>query len=362
MKRLVTFVVSGVLLMTMPGFAGSNPFQENTVKIETSASSYAFTGEEAVHLQATAVAKKDVDQAIAKLEEANRNFSALLKKFAQDPNKFADKNGDYRGFIKQLELLSKRLSEVAEKLKKTSAGLEAKAGKKADTASKTIRGTVKVGSSLNVRSGPWGQIIGSLHNNDQVKIIGKSGDWYKIDHGGKTAYVHANYIETAEKSAGKTAVKPSDSGNASSLVEKSSSSARGGGLTASPCQPMPSRASSEYGWRTHPTLRTRRFHSGIDLPIGNGTRLNSLGNGTVVGVGYESGGGKYVKVKYDNGYESFYCHLKNYSVRKGQRVSAGQEIARSDNTGQWTTGAHLHFGLKKNGKSVNPRSAGIPLP
>ena len=83
----------------------------------------------------------------------------------------------------------------------------------------------------------------------------------------------------------------------------------------------------------------------------------------VIGVGYESGGGTFVKIKYDNGIESFYCHLKGYSVRNGQRVSMGQEVARSDNTGQYTTGAHLHMGIKKNGSYVNPRSIpGLPLP
>jgi len=57
------------------------------------------------------------------------------------------------------------------------------------------------------------------------------------------------------------------------------------------------------------------------------------------------------------------CHLKSYSVSVGQRVGKGQEIARSDNTGQWTTGAHLHLAMKKNGSYVNPRSVpGLPLP
>jgi len=57
------------------------------------------------------------------------------------------------------------------------------------------------------------------------------------------------------------------------------------------------------------------------------------------------------------------CHLQGYSVSVGQRVSNGQEIARSDNTGEWTTGAHLHLAIKKNGSYVNPRSVpGLPLP
>ncbi len=218
-------------------------------------------------------------------------------------------------------------------------------------------GTVKVSTSLNVRTGPWKSIIGSLKNGNKVKIIGKTGDWYKITYNGQSAYVHSNYIDTNSKPAGSTPVNSSPATN--SLAAKSSS---GGGLSISPCSPMPGRVSSEYGWRIHPTKGTRSFHNGIDLPVPTGTRLNALGNGTVIAAGYESGGGRYVRVRYDNGYESFYCHLKSYSVKKGQRVGAGSEIARSDNTGTYTTGAHLHMEIRKNGALINPRTTGIRFP
>jgi murein DD-endopeptidase MepM/ murein hydrolase activator NlpD len=256
--------------------------------------------------------------------------------------------------------MSKKLTEIAERLKKVSEKLgENKAEEKKDD-KKVVEGTIRVGTSLNVRTGPWGRIIGSLYDGNKVKITGENGDWYKIDYNGQTAYIHKNYVDTSNRKAGTTPVNQSN-GNQSPQTDPGNKSS-GGALTAAPCSPMPSRVSSEFGYRIHPTLGYKKFHNGIDLPIPNGTRLNALGDGVVTAVGYESGGGRYIKVKYANGYESFYCHLKSYSVKKGQKVSAGQEIARSDNTGQWTTGAHLHFGLKKNGQYVNPRSAGIPLP
>ncbi|MBF0544381.1 MAG: C39 family peptidase [Candidatus Riflebacteria bacterium] len=55
-------------------------------------------------------------------------------------------------------------------------------------------GTVHVNTSLNIRTSPWGKIIGSFHNGDQVQIIAKEGVWYKINWNGKTAYCHSNYI------------------------------------------------------------------------------------------------------------------------------------------------------------------------
>jgi hypothetical protein len=269
--------------------------------------------------------------------------------------------------------LAKRLGEVSKRLKEV-AGNSADSEEEPEVAAddeeaddddenEIIFGTVRVNTSLNVRTSPWGTITGSLHNNDRVKIIGKEGDWYKIDRNGQTAYVHANYVDTPQQSAGQTPVnRPSSQPSSDDAPSPAAIAANGGPLTSAPCQPMPGRASSEFGWRTHPTLGTRRFHNGIDLPVANGTRLNALGDGTVVDVGYESGGGRYVKVRYANGYESFYCHLQSVSVSEGDPVRAGQEVARSDNTGQWTTGPHLHFGLKRNGSYINPRSAGIPLP
>lgn len=55
-------------------------------------------------------------------------------------------------------------------------------------------GTVVVSPSLNVRTGPWGEIIGSLYNGNKVEILGSSGDWYQISFGGRTAYVHSDYV------------------------------------------------------------------------------------------------------------------------------------------------------------------------
>ncbi|MFZ5950331.1 MAG: peptidoglycan DD-metalloendopeptidase family protein [Candidatus Rifleibacteriota bacterium] len=364
MNRLSILMIASLLVFQAPVFAGTNPFSEEPLKIDQSATEQTKVTETAVETTKIEISRSDLEKAIEKLQEANENYSKLLKEFAKDPNKFGDEKGDYRGFIKQLEQLSKKLTEISEKLKQIADKMpaEKKDEKKDGKEEKIVEGTVRVNPYLNVRTGPWGKIIGKLYDGDKVKIAGKQGDWYKIQFNGQTAFIHANYVDTPDRKAGTTPVKQQDEAAPADDNSNQNAGARGGGLTAAPCSPMPGRASSEYGWRIHPTLGTRRFHNGIDLPVPNGTRLNALGNGTVVDAGYESGGGRYVKVRYDNGYESFYCHLKSYSVRKGQRVNAGQEIARSDNTGEWTTGPHLHFALKKNGQNVNPRSAGIPLP
>lgn len=58
-------------------------------------------------------------------------------------------------------------------------------------------GYVRVNTSLNVRTGPWGTIVDSLYNNNKVRIIGKEGNWYKIIHNGQVRYIHSWYVSTS---------------------------------------------------------------------------------------------------------------------------------------------------------------------
>lgn len=85
------------------------------------------------------------------------------------------------------------------------------AGNAAD-AREATQGTVDVNSgyTLNVRTGPWGKIVGKLKDGAKVDIVGKQGDWYKIEFGGKTAFVHSDYIKKGKKKA------PASSGGSSS--------------------------------------------------------------------------------------------------------------------------------------------------
>ena len=79
---------------------------------------------------------------------------------------------------------------------------------KADEAGSTTGGAVlqdgdayvKVNTALNIRTGPWGQIVGWFHNNDKVKIIGRDGDWYKISHNGQTRYIHSRSVSSSTNS------------------------------------------------------------------------------------------------------------------------------------------------------------------
>lgn len=119
--------------------------------------------------------------------------------------------------------------------------------------------------------------------------------------------------------------------------------------------PLPScrMISSRYGYRWG------RFHHGIDIS-GNGVYgkpVIASDGGRVVetNIGYGGGFGNYVIIDHGGGYRTVYAHLSSVLVRTGQNVSQGQQIGRAGNTGN-SYGAHLHFEIRINGRSVNPVS------
>jgi murein DD-endopeptidase MepM/ murein hydrolase activator NlpD len=105
--------------------------------------------------------------------------------------------------------------------------------------------------------------------------------------------------------------------------------------------------------RKHPILGYARAHNGVDYYAPAGAPVGSVAPGVVTLAGWTNGGGRTVKVRHPNGYETEYLHLSAISVRAGARVGQGDLVGRVGKTGL-ATGVHLHYGLKKNGKYVNP--------
>lgn len=114
------------------------------------------------------------------------------------------------------------------------------------------------------------------------------------------------------------------------------------------------RITSRFGSRVHPIKRIRRQHNGVDYACSIGTPVHAVANGVVTKRGWDPfGGGNRIWIKHSGGYESAYLHLSRFAVKQGQRVTQGQIIAYSGNTGG-STGPHLDYRLKKNGKYINP--------
>lgn len=114
---------------------------------------------------------------------------------------------------------------------------------------------------------------------------------------------------------------------------------------------------SRFGVRT--LNGTTRMHNGIDLVGTNGSNsltdyITAHTGGTVTAVAYDSTSGNYVKIEVAPNTYMVYCHLKEMStLKKGQSVKQGDIIGYMGSTGR-STGAHLHWGIKENGKWIDP--------
>lgn len=118
--------------------------------------------------------------------------------------------------------------------------------------------------------------------------------------------------------------------------------------------PAPGAAvTSSFGSRSDPFLKRIAFHSGIDFRTRTGTPVHVTGSGKVVSAGRNGGYGYMVEVDHGRGLRTRYAHLSKILVKKGQEVTVGDVIARSGNTGR-STGPHLHYEVRRNGKAVNP--------
>lgn len=115
--------------------------------------------------------------------------------------------------------------------------------------------------------------------------------------------------------------------------------------------------------RFHPVHRAYRPHLGVDYGAPHGAAVVAVANGVVLSAGWAGGGGKQVRIRHSNGYESYYLHLSSFGagVRAGAHVSQGQVIGRVGSTGT-ATGPHLDYRLRKNGAFVNPRAEHAKLP
>ena len=103
------------------------------------------------------------------------------------------------------------------------------------------------------------------------------------------------------------------------------------------------------------------MHTGVDWAAPLGTAIYASGNGTVEKVGWESGYGKYVRIRHANGYETAYGHMTAFarSTQPGARVRQGQVIGYVGSTGL-STGPHVHYEILVNGRFVDPLRVKLP--
>ncbi|MBV8689956.1 MAG: peptidoglycan DD-metalloendopeptidase family protein [Candidatus Eremiobacteraeota bacterium] len=112
---------------------------------------------------------------------------------------------------------------------------------------------------------------------------------------------------------------------------------------------------SPFGWRIHPIAGVRSFHEGIDIGASSGTPIAAAESGRVIYAGWYGGYGNYISIDHGGGVSTGYGHCSAIYVSVGQDVSRGQAIGAVGSTG-YSTGPHLHFEVRINGKPVDPLS------
>ena len=119
-----------------------------------------------------------------------------------------------------------------------------------------------------------------------------------------------------------------------------------------PC-PSSGRITSGFGSRTSPTEGASSNHQGIDIGAASGSDIIAAADGTVTISTYSYSAGNYIMLNHGGGVSTVYMHCSKLLVSAGAKVKKGQVIAKVGSTG-YSTGPHLHFGVRLNGSYVNP--------
>lgn len=118
--------------------------------------------------------------------------------------------------------------------------------------------------------------------------------------------------------------------------------------------PRVSSLTSYFGYRSDPfNSASAEFHPGIDFKGNRGDEAKCTATGRVVFAGRYGGYGNCVRIEHANNFETLYGHLSRITVKVGQEVTVGQKIGEVGSTGH-STGNHLHYEVRKNGKAINP--------
>jgi murein DD-endopeptidase MepM/ murein hydrolase activator NlpD len=118
--------------------------------------------------------------------------------------------------------------------------------------------------------------------------------------------------------------------------------------------PVTASITAGFGYRKNPfTSRGSEFHKGVDFAASYGQKVVATGDGIVIFSGWNAGYGRMVVISHGYGLSTLYAHNSKLLVKQGDKVKKGQAISHAGNTGR-STGTHVHYEVKLNGKNVNP--------
>ncbi len=191
------------------------------------------------------------------------------------------------------------------------------------------------------------KIIGKLRSGERVEILGRSEEsepiagfrdyWYVVRRQSSEGWVFGRYLRRDRLPRHKSEEREREPSRTALLV------------------PVIGTMTSGFGWRIDPITRKRRsFHKGIDIAAPTGTPVRACSAGVVRIAQYmRNGYGKLIVVEHEKELSSYYGHLSEILVRKGDRISRGQLIGKVGATGR-ATGPHLHFEIRRGGTALDP--------
>ena len=134
------------------------------------------------------------------------------------------------------------------------------------------------------------------------------------------------------------------------IAERQRSTGTAPGILA---KPVPGPITSSFGYRTHPILGISKLHTGADMSAPSGTPIKAAGAGEIILATYYGGYGNAVVIDHGGGMTTLYAHQSSVRVSIGDEVATGDVIGYVGSTGL-STGPHLHFEVRINGKPVDP--------
>jgi murein DD-endopeptidase MepM/ murein hydrolase activator NlpD len=144
--------------------------------------------------------------------------------------------------------------------------------------------------------------------------------------------------------------------NANGKVDWFDTDASGADRSDALMSPVAGRITSGFGMRFHPILHYARMHTGLDFGAAWGSPIVAAADGQVVVAGGIGGYGRAVEVAHGGGIMTLYGHMSAVAATPGQMVRQGQVIGYVGSSGL-STGPHLHFEVRINGRPVDPMTA-----
>ncbi len=179
-------------------------------------------------------------------------------------------------------------------------------------------------------------------------------DKLEVDRAEKAKLVEASQTDAWAAQAAYNAAKQ-DSDDIEAKINALTRPAGGSYGTGVYSWPVPgySRVSSDYYYRINPISGKSEMHTGIDIPAPSGTKIHAADSGVVTVAAWSGGYGYCTVVDHGNGMSTLYAHQSKLGVKVGQNVTKGEAIGYVGTTGN-STGNHLHFEVRVNGKHTSP--------